>query len=93
MSSTNVTGNYFYLNMFLDSTNIASVTGGVPPLNNYSNLITMKRVGLFPALFNIVGETSTVYNVPAVCRIADFSIYSKVLSDTEITNCMNGLDI
>jgi hypothetical protein len=93
INPTDGTGNNFYLENFLDATKYTSTTGGNTVTNNYNNFLQMKRVGLFPASFSIVGQTVTVSNVPAICRITDFRIYSKVLSSLEITHCMNGLNI
>lgn len=93
INPTDGTGNNLYQEIFKDATKITQATAGSTATNHYNNFLQMKRVGLFPSSFSLVGSTVTVSNVPAICRITDFRIYSKVLSGSEITNCMNGLNI
>lgn len=87
------TGNTMYFKVYKNGTLIASTTVGNTNANYYSNLLTMKRVEFFPASYNIVGSGNTWNLMPAHCRIADFRMYSKELTSSEINTCKNGGEI
>lgn len=91
---TNSTGNYVTIKSYKNGTLISTqATQGNTATNHFNNFLTMKRIEFFPSNFSIVGSPTVLTFQAAICRIADFRIYNKELTATEINICKTGGEI